>query len=152
MSIVCEISRTDIYDYQIALIKPFFKCILIHLYSLCIYPVVPAALAYKIPCTSGAIHTVAGLLCILCHRKRGCLCIMLQIQYNHRKCSRTAAARRKIIATVLFIAPSLIPLLQKRYCILRSLCSQINIMLYRMLLRILIYEVNCLIIFLGKLL
>ena len=79
MSLFCEISRTDIYDYQIALIKPFFKCILINLYSLCIYPVVPAALAYKIPCTSGAIHTVAGLLCILCHRKRGCLCIMCQI-------------------------------------------------------------------------
>jgi hypothetical protein len=46
---------------------------------------VPAALAYKIPCTSGAIHTVAGLLCILCHRKRECPSILSEqaIQRSH---------------------------------------------------------------------
>ena len=69
MSIVCEISRTYIYDYQIALISLSLMYLILP-YSLSIYAVVPAALAHKIPCTSGAVHTVAGLLCILCHCKR----------------------------------------------------------------------------------
>ena len=43
MSIVCEISRTDIYYNQIAIDKPFLKCILIHIYRLCSCTVVPVS-------------------------------------------------------------------------------------------------------------
>ena len=43
--IVCEISRTDIYNNQIALIELFLKNILIYFYALSIYTEVPAALS-----------------------------------------------------------------------------------------------------------